>query len=281
MKQKEKPKFELPKNFDIDTETDEEKFQSEVDKRNIINLIIQGEAKKGHYSFMKPGFLERVEEIDPQLPKLYRQVMAANDLLYFTMEQMIEMMSQTGSGVAGKVQLQDADDDEDEGGEGDADTKIVATGIIFPILLHEVIKGLEEASARNQFAGMDPSRASSVRGQTDILPNEPMQLRLGPALVEKLNFVLPDEIFDPENKTVRPWFKTELYKVPAKEFLDLIAMTISEDSSDNDKARKKFNEIMQKAMEQKKQYDNAMSGNSDDEDEDDDFDDLFKELGIK
>jgi len=281
MKQKEKPKFELPKNFDIDTETDEEQFQSEVDKRNIVNLIIQGEAKKGHYSFMKPGFLERVEEIDPQLPVLYRQVMAANDLLYFTMEQMIEMMSQTGSGVAGKVQLEDADDDEDEGGEGDADTKIVATGIIFPILLHEVIKGLEEAPARYQFAGMDPSRASSVRGQTDILPNEPMQLRLGPALVEKLNFVLPDEMFDPENRTVRPWFKTELYKVPAKEFLDLIAMTISEESSENDKARRKFNEIMQKAMEQKKQYDDAMSGNSDDEDEDDDFDDLFKELGIK
>jgi len=108
-----------------------------------------------------------------------------------------------------------------------------------------------------------------------------MQLRLGPALVEKLNFVLPDEMFDPENRTVRPWFKTELYKVPAKEFLDLIAMTISEDSSDNDKARRKFNEIMQKAMEQKRQYDDAMSGSSDDEDDDEDFDDLFKELGIK
>jgi hypothetical protein len=57
------------------------------------------------------------------------------------------------------------------------------------------------------------------------------------------------------------YIQTELYKVPAKEFLDLIAMTISEDSSDNDKARRKFNEIMQKAMEQKKQYDDAMSGN--------------------
>jgi len=39
-----------------------------------------------------------------------------------------------------------------------------------------------------------------------------------------------------------------------------------------------INEIMQKAMEQKKQYVNALSGNSD---EHDDFDSLFKELGIK
>ena len=78
MKQKEKPKFEMPKSFDIDVETDEEQFQSEVDKRNVINLIIQGEAKKGHYSFMKPSYMTRIAQIDPQLPTLYRQIMAAS-----------------------------------------------------------------------------------------------------------------------------------------------------------------------------------------------------------
>ena len=135
MKAKDKPKFEIPTSFDIDVETDEEQFQSEVDKRNIVNLIIQGEAKKGHYSFMKPSYMSSLEDIDPQLPTLYRQVMAANDLLYFTMEQMIEMMSQTGSGVAGKMKLEDADEDENDGGEDAPDTKIVASGMIFPILL--------------------------------------------------------------------------------------------------------------------------------------------------
>jgi hypothetical protein len=267
MKPKEKPKFEMPKSFDIDVETDEEQFQSEVDKRNVINLIIQGESKKGHYSFMKPSYMDRISEIDPQLPTLYRQVMAANDLLYFTMEQMIEMMSQTGSGVAGKMELQDADDEEDEGGEG-PDTKIVAGGLILPILLHEIIKGLEEAPAREQFSQMDPERAANVMGQTDILSNEPMQLRLGPAVIEQIKFVLPDEMFEPENAGLNPWFKRELYKIAAKEFLDLIGDAISEDSKDNDKAKRRFTEIMRTAQEAKKQYDDYNTG-KDQEDMDD------------
>ena len=266
MKAKDKPKFEMPTSFDIDVETDEEQFQSEVDKRNIVNLIIQGEAKKGHYSFMKPSYMSSLEDIDPQLPTLYRQVMAANDLLYFTMEQMIEMMSQTGSGVAGKMKLEDADEDENDGGEDAPDTKIVASGMIFPILLHEIIKGLEEAPAREQFSGMDPERAANVMGQTDILSNEPMQLRLGPAVVEMIKYSLPDEMF--EDPTLNPWFKRELYKIPAKEFLELIGNAISEDSKDNDIAKRRFTEIMRAAQDAKKEFDDYNAG-KDQEDMDD------------
>ena len=266
MKQKEKPKFEIPQSFDIDVETDEEQFQSEVDKRNVINLIIQGEAKKGHYSFMKPSYMNRIAQIDPQLPTLYRQIMAAADLMYFTMEQMIEMMSQTGQGVAGKVEVQDAD--EDEGGDEGPDTKIVAGGLIFPILLHEIIKGLEEAPAREQFSDMDPERAANVMGQTDVLSNEPMQLRLGPSVVEMIKYSLPDDMFEPENAGLNPWFKRELYKIPAKEFLDLIGDAISENSSEKNRAKKKFTEIMRTAQAAKKEYDDYNTG-KDQEDMDD------------
>ena len=266
MKQKEKPKFEIPQSFDIDVETDEEQFQSEVDKRNVINLIIQGEAKKGHYSFMKPSYMNRIAQIDPQLPTLYRQIMAAADLMYFTMEQMIEMMSQTGQGVAGKVEVQDAD--EDEGGDEGPDTKIVAGGLIFPILLHEIIKGLEEAPAREQFSDMDPERAANVMGQTDVLSNEPMQLRLGPSVVEMIKYSLPDDMFEPENAGLNPWFKRELYKIPAKEFLDLIGDAISENSSEKNRAKKKFTEIMKTAQAAKKEYDDYNTG-KDQEDMDD------------
>jgi len=266
MKPEEKPKFEMPKSFDIDDETDEEQFQSEVDKRNIINLIIQGEGKKGHYSFMKPSYMQRVAQIDSELPNLYRQVMAANDLLYFTMEQMIEMMSQTGQGVAGKMELQDADD-EDGDGEG-PDTKIVAAGIIFPILLHEIIKALEEAPAREQFSQMDPERASKIMGQTDVLEYEPMQLRLGPPVVELIKYALPDEMFEPENSGLNPWFKKELYKIPAKEFLDLIGDAMSENKTEKDRAKKRFTEVMRTAQAAKREYDEYNQG-KDQEDLDD------------
>ena len=140
--------------------------------------------------------------------------------------------------------------------------------MIFPILLHEIIKGLEEAPSRAQFAEMDPERAANVMGQTDILSNEPMQLRLGPAVIESIKFVLPDEMFEPENVALNPWFKRELYKIPAKEFLSLVGDAISEDSKDNDKAKRRFTEIMRAAQDAKKQYDDYNTG-KDQEDMDD------------
>ena len=75
-------------------------------------------------------------------------------------------------------------DDEDGGEEGEEkpDTKIMATGLIFPILCHEIIKGLEEAKGRHGLPS-EPGMRQKVLGQTDILSNEPMQLRIGPEIV--------------------------------------------------------------------------------------------------
>ena len=110
--EEEKPKqMEFP-SFDIEDLTDEEILELEKHKRNIINAIIQGAAKKGHYLFQKPEVKSRLDAIDPSLYGDYLGIMAINDFLYFSMEQMIEMMSQTGQGVAGKVELSDADEDE-------------------------------------------------------------------------------------------------------------------------------------------------------------------------
>jgi hypothetical protein len=182
-----KPKLEIP-SFDVDDLTDEEEFELEKHKRNIINAIIQGVAKKGHYVFQKPSIKQRLNEIDPRLYPAYLGIMTINDFMYFTMEQMIEMMSQTGNGVAGKVELDPDDEDEDggqDGGQDDSDTVIKAQGMIFPILCHEIIKGIEESKGRYGLPTSDTMR-EKVKGAVDILPNEPMQLRIGPEISEKL-----------------------------------------------------------------------------------------------
>jgi len=48
-----KEKLKFP-SFDLDELTDEEILELEKHKRNIINALIQGAAKKGHYLFQKP-----------------------------------------------------------------------------------------------------------------------------------------------------------------------------------------------------------------------------------
>jgi hypothetical protein len=282
----EKENLELP-SFDIEDLTDEEELELEKHKRNIINAIIQGAAKKGHYIFQKPDVKARLDAIDPSLYRDYLGIMAINDFMYFTMEQMIEMMSQTGQGVAGKVSLEDADDDGEEGGEGGGeeqpDTKIVATGMIFPILCHEIIKGLEEAKGRHGHS-KNPDVREKVRGAVDVLSNEPMQLRIGPEIVEKIRFALPDEMFDESNKGLINWFHILLYQVPAQEFLEIVGNAISEDQSKISRATSRFEEIMKEAMQMKEEFENYKEENdtesdSDDDDEDD-LDDFLGSLGI-
>lgn len=271
---------EIP-SFDVEDLTDEELMELEIHKRNMINALVQGAAKKGHYIFQKPEVKERLDAIDPQLYPAYLSIMAINDFMYFSMEQMIEMMSQTGNGVAGKVKLVNKEpEDEDEGDEGEdtPDTKIVAEGMIFPIVCHEIIKGIEESIARHGLPE-DPVMSQQVRAYTDVLSNEPMQLRIGPEIVEKIRFALPDEMFDDENKGLVPWFYTTLYQTPAKEFLDIIGDAISEDQSKVNRATSKFKEIMKQAQKSKSEYDD-FKGEEGSDDEDDDYDQLYRDLGI-
>ena len=281
----EKPKLSIP-SFDVEDLTDEEILELEKHKRNIINAIIQGAAKKGHYLFQKPEVKARLDAIDPSLYRDYLGIMAINDFLYFTMEQMIEMMSQTGQGVAGKVELSDSGpDDEEEGGEEfeeKPDTVIKAFGMMFPILCHEIIKGVEEAKGRYGLP-QDQGMRQKVQGQVDLLSNEPMQLRIGPEIVEKIRFALPDAMFDDENKGLINWFHIQLYQIPAEEFLEIIGNAISEDQSKVKKATQRFDEIMKEAQELKREYDDYKEENgtdSEDEDDEDDLDDFLGGLGI-
>ena len=287
----EKDELEIP-SFDVEDLTDEEQLELEKHKRNIINAIIQGAAKKGHYLFQKPDVKARLDEINPSLYGDYLGIMAINDFMYFTMEQMIEMMSQTGQGVAGKVKLSNADEEEgEEGGEGEEetgdspDTKITATGLIFPILCHELIKGFEEAKGRHGLP-KDAGMRRKVQGQVDILSNEPMQLRIGPEIVEKLRNALPDSMFDESNKGLINWFHILLYQIPAQEFLEIVGNAISEDESKVKKATSRFEEIMKEAISMKDEFENYKEENvdsdEDDDDEDDDegLDDFLGSLGI-
>jgi hypothetical protein len=281
--QEEKQSLDIP-SFDVEDLTDEEELELEKHKRNIINAIIQGAAKKGHYIFQKPSIKRELDKINPELFGLYLAIMAVNDYMYFTQEQMIEMMSQTGQGVAGKVELDPGgDDEEEEGGdegESEIDTVIKAQGMIFPILCHEIIKGIEESKARHGLP-KEPGMRQKVQSQVDLLSNEPMQLRIGPEIVEKIRFALPDPMFEDENKGLINWFHILLYQIPAQEFLEIVGNAISEDASKVKKATARFEEIMKEAQNMKDEFEDYKEEEGiDSEDEDDGLDDFFGSMGI-
>ena len=274
--------------FDIEDLTPEEEIELEKHKRNIVNAIIQGASKKGHYLFQKPEIKRELDEINPTLYPNYLGIMAVNDFMYFTMEDMIDAASQNGAGVAGKVKIGKPEEGGQEGGEEGQeggvkpDTVIYAEGLIFPILCHEIIKGIEEAKGRNALP-KDSKTAQKVMGQTDTMPNEPMQLRIGPEIVERLRMSLPDEMFEPENKGLINWFHIILYQIPAKEFLKIISNVISEDDRKNRLSTQKFDEIMREAQQMKEEFDNYKEQNNiepTNDDDDEGLDDFLGGLGI-
>jgi hypothetical protein len=275
MKAKENKKLPIPANFsfDIDELTPEEQKQLEIEKRNIINAYVMGKAKRGQYGYQ--AYKDRLDAIDPSLYPLYNKIMGANDLMYFTNQQLIEMLGGNAAGSAGKAPEPDDDDeDDDQGGESEEKDTWFANGLIFPILLHEVDKAFSMVTTREQWRDMDPEMARQVISQTDTMENEPMNFRIGGELARKIRTMLPEElVLDPAGSVYKPFFEKNLYGIPAERFLkEIIANVVSKKREDNLKAVKKFREVFETA---KKEYEKFKSRDDDDDEYDYDEDDNY------
>ena len=284
---KQQPEQE-PQSFDFDVSdlTDDELFELEKAKRDIINTIIQGSATRGHYIFQKPDIKSRLDRIDPNLYRHYLVAMSINDYLYFSNDIDFDEAAKNVQFVAGKVKLMntvndDDDDDGDGGGEEKPDTKIVAHGFIFPVLCHELIKGIEEAKGRYGLP-KEPTMQRDVMGQSDVIGHEPDQIRIGPEIVGAIRNALPDDIFDSRNKGLINWFHIQLYQLDAKDFLKLIGNAISDDPSKVRIAKDRFYEIIKEARVLMDEYydwaeDNDITPESE---SDDDILDFLNDLGL-
>ena len=221
-------------------------------------------------------YKDRLDAIDPRLYDLYNKIMGANDLMYFTDEDLIEALGGNAAGAAGKMDS-DEDEDEDGGGEEENDTYF-ANGVIFPILLHELFKVFSVPTSQSQWDDVDPGIAQDAVDKADSMENEPMNFRVGGELVRKLRTLLPDDlVLVPENRVYMPFFEQVLYAVPAEDFLkNIIANVVSEDKEDNNKAKRRFEEIYKKAKSEYEKY----KGNGGEDDYEDDEDDILSQLGL-
>ena len=201
-KKKKEPQFP---NFEMEDEAAKrlQKLDLEKQKRRFINSLIQGSAKKAHYMYHL--IREKLDEINPDLVGLYSIVMAVNDLLYWVVPDMEGMIGGGGaeSAMAGKEELDL---------ETDPPT-IKAQGLMFPILVHELYKGVMEYVSAHRLPS-DPEFAEEVIGTEDTLPAEVWDLRLGPGLWERFIDAIGADDFDIKNHLY-----SEIIQMPAAEFL--------------------------------------------------------------
>jgi hypothetical protein len=275
-KQSEEPSpEEIEKEFGVSEDEAEEdldnlmaafdKFDLEKAKRRFINSLIQGASKKGHYMFSLVE--EELNRLNPELLNLYGVLMSINDLVYWIMpDEAAQMMAGSGEGVAGSEEVDDTTDP----------PTIKAKGMFFPVLIHELLKGVYEVMG-TQGLPDDPKQAEMVMASQDTLPYEIWDLRLGPVIWEKFLSVYPDELFEEDMREIQNYLFSRFSALSTEQFFEL-AQEILSGSEDGKKAVKAMvDEIIQEIKDE--EYEQSMNQFRDN-DEGFDLDDFLDGLGI-
>ncbi len=245
-----------------------EKFDMEKAKRRFINSLIQGASKKGHYMFHLVE--EQLNTINPELINLYGVLMSINDLLYWIMpDQMIMNAAGSGEGVQGSEEIDDTTDP----------PTIRAKGLFFPVLVHELIKGVYEVLG-TQGLPDDPRAAEMVMGQTDTLPYEVWDLRLGPVIWRKFTEAYPEKLYDDDMREIQNYLFSRFSALSTDEFFEVARLILSGSPQGKKILERMVNDIISELKQQ--EYDDAMSQYGDDDDDDDfNIDDIdLSELGL-
>ena len=193
-----KPEPSSKRKFQFDDLIDFKDANKSVLKRRLINSLIQGAAYT--YSTEKSLYIAEIYKIDKRLIPLYEEIIAINDYLLFIKEENItDKNPMQGSCV--EVMLGNTFRDK---------TKIKAQGIIFPFLLHELVKGFMELFASHGLPE-DDDKAKYIISQADFIIAEPWDLRMGVKLWEYISKHM-------EDTRILPYFFRNLCCLPTKEF---------------------------------------------------------------
>jgi len=210
---------EAPQSQDYDAEdiSDLENAEEEVKKRRLVNALIQGASKKGHYMFHLVE--DELNRIDPRLVNLYGLIMSIGDFQYWmiddeTIRGVIEQ-SKVGKVTTGRKGDQNdprKEEDQEDGGKNKKKKYVKAEGKIFPVVVHELIKGVMEVMSLPSLP-KDPKLREYVLSKADFVMAENWDLRLGPGIWEKFLDSIGESGWEVKNHLYN-----KIMKMPTSEF---------------------------------------------------------------
>jgi hypothetical protein len=197
-------------------EDDPEKLKA---KRRIINGITQGASIRGAFGFLL--FKEYIDDINPELVGKYNDILKLAFGIYDDENAIAMMLAALAQGQ--KMQGGESEMEYDEENE---QFVIKAKAICFPMLVHEIVKGLYEIVGTEGF-GADKEKNQAIVGAVDKLANEPRDLQYGKFIYDAISKLYNESnINDPR---VRELFFAELYKTPDAEFFPFIENALNDE----------------------------------------------------
>jgi hypothetical protein len=169
----------------------------EVYKRRFLNAMVQGASKKVNHMFHM--FDDEITEMNPRLPNSYAKLMSAADYMFY----IVPAINEGITGGAVKVTLPT---------KNNPKAIIHAQAMVFPVLIHELVKGVMEIVAAH---GLPTNKkiAQFVIDKADFMAAEPWDMRLGPGLWERFT-----NLIDSDDFNLKHHIFTELCALPVKEF---------------------------------------------------------------
>jgi len=187
-------------------------------KRRIINGITQGASIRGAFAFYL--FREYLDLLNDTLVDKYAEILKLAFGIYDdenAIAMLLAMVEQNSSQGGGTSEMSYDEDNEQ--------FVIHARAICFPMLVHEIVKGLYEIVGTQGF-GKDVEKNKAVIGAVDKLSNEPRDLQYGKFIYDALNKLYADSRID--DARVRELFFTEVYKLEETEFVEFIENAIND-----------------------------------------------------
>lgn len=237
----------LSGNFDKNLESDpdyddnedlDDELRGQVNKRITMNLLVHGSSmhtlKTAHAGarLMDRGNVERyidreLSKIDPMLVRLYNKIAEITGKQFWLID--INMMMAIGLSKAavGSSRV-------DYNGEK---PKVIARGLIFPFLVHELFKGTAELLSHYGLEDLSKDTARKVINKADDIRHEPYLAMTGPALWRKILKIKPVEM------TLAQIMKA-FSKMSPKEMHDFLSKVWESNLDDRDELEKLKQEFL-------------------------------------
>jgi len=196
-------------------EDDPEKLKA---KRRIINGITQGASIRGAFGFLL--FKEYIDDINPELVNKYNEILKLAFGIYDDENAIAMMLAALAQG-----QKMQGGESEMEYDEQEEQFVIKAKAICFPMLVHEIVKGLYEIVGTEGF-GSDKEKNQAIVGAVDKLSNEPRDLQYGKFIYDAISKIYNESNID--DPRVRELFFAEVYKLTDDEFFPFIENVIAD-----------------------------------------------------
>ena len=174
-------------------------IKGEVYKRRLLNALSMGAAIR--MTDME-SLSEEINQLNPKLTDLYNKIISLNNYLLYTKSDF--GLTDENKMQMGTVEVSLATED--------SKVKIEAQGVIFPILLTELIRGFMELFTSHGLP-KDRQQAMMVIGKSDFLKAEPWDMKLGPMLWDLLS-----NTFNDINSVELPYLLKRISKLNVDKF---------------------------------------------------------------